>query len=81
MNAIDLPPSGLLQMHHCLRFASLFNPGIAILVPCDARGQVDLDGLSDKLRTAYLGARALVGRDYSYPVMARWPDRPAALHG
>lgn len=65
MNTIDFESPG----SHCLRFASLFNPGKAVLVPCDEAGHVDLDGLSERLRIAYLGARALVGRDYAYPVM------------
>lgn len=69
MNAIDRLLPGLPQQHHYLRFASLFNPGKAVLVPCDASGRVDLDGLTEPLRVAYLGARALVGRDYAYPVM------------
>ena len=65
MNTIDFGTPG----RRCLRFASLFHPGKAVLVPCDEAGHVDLDGLSEKLRIAYLGARALVGRDYAYPVM------------
>ena len=69
MTAIDFQSSVLPQLHHCLRFVSLFNPGKAVLVPCDEDGRVDLDGLSEGLRTAYFGARALVGRDYAYPVM------------
>jgi hypothetical protein len=69
MNPIDLHSPDLPQQHHFLRFASLFNPGKAVLVPCDAGGRVDMDGLTEALRVAYLGARALVGRDYAYPVM------------
>jgi hypothetical protein len=30
---------------------------------------VDLDGLSEQARTRYLLARALLGRDYAYPVV------------
>jgi len=52
---------------HELRFVSLFDPGRGVSVPCDASGCVDLDGLTDKLRNAYLGARALVGREYATP--------------
>jgi hypothetical protein len=54
---------------HELRFVSLFHPGRGLAVPCDAAGHVDLDALSDRLRIAYLGARALVGRDYAYPTV------------
>lgn len=54
-----------------LRFQSLFQPGRAIAVPCDAAGQVPLDELSERLKNAYLGARALVGREYAFPVIER----------
>ena len=70
MNAIELQLAAP-QSHH-LRFNSLFNPGKAVVVPCDEGGKVDLDALSERLRTAYLGARALVGRDYAYPVLERF---------
>ncbi|MBN8492105.1 MAG: hypothetical protein J0M00_11855 [Burkholderiales bacterium] len=52
-----------------LRFASLFHPGRGVAVPCDAAGQVNLDALSERLRCAYFGARAMVGREYAYPVI------------
>lgn len=52
-----------------LRFASLFHPGRGVAVPCDAAGQVDLDALPERLRSAYFGARAMVGREYAYPVV------------
>ncbi|MCU0958442.1 MAG: hypothetical protein MUF55_14515 [Hydrogenophaga sp.] len=54
-----------------LRFHSLFQPGRAIAVPCDAAGQVPLDELSERLKAAYLGARALVGREYAFPAIER----------
>ncbi len=52
---------------HELRFASLHDPGRAITIPCDAAGRVVLDALSERLRIAYLGARAMVGREYACP--------------
>ena len=52
---------------HELRFESLFHPGRCVSVPCDASGHVDMDRLTERLRNAYLGARAMVGRDYAYP--------------
>jgi hypothetical protein len=58
-------------LSHELRFVSLHDPGRGIVVPCDETGNVDLDALSEKLRTAYLGARAMVGRDYLYPTVDR----------
>ena len=54
---------------HELRFESLFHPGRGVVVPCDAAGRVDLDLLTERLRNAYLGARAMVGREYAYPTV------------
>lgn len=54
---------------HELRFVSLFDAGRAIAFPCDAEGHVDLDHLSERLRVAYLGARAMIGREYGYPTV------------
>ncbi|ABM97005.1 hypothetical protein Mpe_B0230 (plasmid) [Methylibium petroleiphilum PM1] len=52
-----------------LRFRSLFNEGRGLAFPCGEDGQIDLDSLSDKARNSYLGARALIGREYAYPVV------------
>lgn len=52
---------------HVLRFASLFHPGRGVVVPCDENGRVDLDSLNERLRNAYFGARAMIGREYSFP--------------
>jgi len=41
-----------------LRFRSLFD---------NARGQVDLDGLSEQARNNYMFARAMVGRELACP--------------
>ena len=54
-------------LSHELRFDSLFHPGRGVAVPCDATGQVDMDRLTERLRNAYLGARAMVGREYACP--------------
>ena len=59
------------QAGYELRFASLFHPGRGVVVPCDATGKVELDSLSERLRIAYFGARALIGREYSYPTVQR----------
>jgi hypothetical protein len=50
-----------------LRFESLFVAGRALVFPCDAAGQVDMDALSDRARANYLCARALMGREFGYP--------------
>lgn len=63
------PPSS--QARHELLFASLFHPGRGIVVPCDPDGQVDLNNLTERLRNAYFGARALIGREYAFPQVQR----------
>ena len=50
-----------------LRFQSLFHSGRALSFPCDARGAVLLDALSERARENYLFARAVVGRDFAPP--------------
>jgi hypothetical protein len=57
------------QAAYELRFASLFHPGRGVTVPCDCAGQVDLQALPERLRRAYFGACAMVGREYAYPVV------------
>jgi hypothetical protein len=54
---------------HELRFVSLHHPGRGVAVPCDEHGQVDLTSLTERLRIAYFGARAMVGRDYAFPTV------------
>ena len=54
---------------HELCFSSLYHPGRGIAVPCDESGRVDLDLLSERQRIAYLGARAMIGREYLYPTV------------
>ena len=53
--------------HYELRFQSLFVPGRALTFPCDQRGQVELDTLSERARRNYFYARAVVGRDFATP--------------
>jgi len=52
-----------------LRFESLFNPGRGLAFPCDARGEVALDALSEPARHNYFYARAVVGREYATPAV------------
>lgn len=56
-----------------LRFQSLIDSGQSFAFPCDPKGRVDLDQLTDRVRNNYLFARALVGRDLAAPAV-----RPAA---
>jgi hypothetical protein len=50
-----------------LRFQSLFHEGRGVAFPCDARGQVHLDGLSDNARNKYFYARTVIGREFATP--------------
>jgi hypothetical protein len=52
-----------------LRFQSLFHEGRALTFPCDAKGEVVLDALSERARHNYLYARAVVGREFSAPAV------------
>ncbi len=70
MNSIfgPLPPSPV-DGRYELRFRSLFQEGRALAFPCDARGRVELDALSERARHNYLYARAVVGREYASPAV------------
>jgi hypothetical protein len=54
---------------HLLRFTSLHDRGRGVAFPCDGAGHVDLDALTERGRITYLGARAMVGREYSCPTV------------
>jgi len=52
-----------------LRYRSLFHSGRGFAFPCDVRGRVDLDALSERARNNYLYARAVVGRELDLPAV------------
>lgn len=58
-----------------LHFESLFDRGRGYAFPCDADGYVDLDQLSERARSNYLFARAVVGRELTAPAV-----RPVIAH-
>jgi hypothetical protein len=58
-----------------LRFQSLFDPGRGFAFPCDPKGRVDMDRLSDRARNNYLFARAMVGRELAVPAVS-----PSRMH-
>lgn len=58
-----------LSASHELRYVSLFNEGSALSFACDGQGHVDMDALSEHLRENYLYARAMVGVEFSLPVV------------
>ncbi len=61
-------PSGPLAGYE-LRFDSLFIEGRGLTFPCDATGRVDLDNLSERARSNYLYARAVIGREFRLPAV------------
>ena len=54
-----------------IRFQSLYQEGRALSFPCDERGEVKLDSMSDRARENYFYARAVIGREYAYPKVCR----------
>lgn len=52
-----------------IRFQSLFHEGRALSFPCDEQGRVAMDLLSERARDNYFYARAVVGREYAYPMV------------
>jgi hypothetical protein len=54
---------------HELRFESLFVGARGMAFPCDTKGRVDLDALSERARHNYFYARALMGREFAFPVV------------
>jgi hypothetical protein len=60
-----------------LRFESLYQPGRTLAFPCDCDGHVDCDRLTGSARTSYIFARAMLGREFKWPRVARMADTPA----
>ena len=52
-----------------IRFQSLFKEGRALSFPCDREGRVDLDNAHERLRSNYMFARAMLGREFAMPVV------------
>jgi hypothetical protein len=52
-----------------LCFRNLFDNGRGFAFPCDPQGQVDLDCMTEKARNNYFYARAMIGRELTYPAV------------
>jgi len=50
-------------------FESLFHNGRGLVFPCNEAGHVELDSLSERGRSNYLFARAMLGREYATPIL------------
>ncbi len=59
-----------------LAFRSLFDSGRGYAFPCDKKGQVNMDRLSEHCRANYLFARAMVGRDLCPPAIEMVSPQP-----
>jgi len=57
--------------HYELRYRPLAEVGCGFAFPCDARGQVRMDELSERSRANYLYARAAVGYELQWPLVRR----------
>ncbi len=69
------PTSAAPGGRYLLRYESLFHPGRGVAFPCDERGRVELDALTEPARENYFYARAVVGREYAAPAVV-----PALSH-
>jgi len=71
---------GIVTAQACyeLRFANLFNRGRGYAFPCDAQGHVNIDELTDRARTNYLFARAVVGTELSAPTVSPAGGEPGS---
>ena len=65
MQDANMGPASLFR----LCFRSLFDNGRGFAFPCDREGRVDLDELSERARSNYLYARAMVGRELAVPAV------------
>lgn len=54
-----------------LLFRPLFSRGRGFAFPCDLQGRVDLDAISERCRNNYFYARAMIGRELTYPSVQR----------
>ena len=59
-----------------LRFRALSRSIQGYSFPCDARGCVDLDALSERSRNNYFFARVVIGHELAVPEVHRLPAAP-----
>lgn len=69
--SLSTPDTATGPGHYELLYHSLFLPGRGYAFPCDARGHVDLDRLSDRARQNYLYAKDVAGSELSLPFIER----------
>ena len=64
-----LPTPCPVERTHELRFRSLFNEGRGYAFPCDRKGHVDLDELTEHARRNYFFAHTVIGSEFYMPVV------------
>lgn len=69
MTALDTTTTTASPFQLCFR--SMYQTGRGFAFPCDARGRVELDALSEKALNNYLFARGVVGREFLTPAVER----------
>ena len=74
MTTAPLPAAESLARYE-LRFQSLFHAGRALSFPCDRRGEVQWEAMTDGARASFLRAQGSVGREWASPAV-----RLAELH-
>jgi hypothetical protein len=65
-----LAPAAVLPRYE-LRFENLFKGHCGFSFPCDVKGLVDIDSLSEKGRSNYYYARVVIGRELTMPIVTR----------
>jgi hypothetical protein len=63
------PPRAAWTGRYELRFQSLFHSGRALAFPCDARGEVLWEAMSEGARRGFANARERVGVDLALPAV------------
>jgi hypothetical protein len=71
IGAQDIPTMSGSNSAFELRFRHLFKPGRAFAFPCDAEGNVDLGGMSERCRNSYFYVRTVVGSEVDVPRVLR----------
>ncbi len=68
MIADPLPTAESLARYE-LRFQSLYHSGRALAFPCDRKGEVHWDTMTDRARASFVRAQDSVGREYASPAV------------
>jgi hypothetical protein len=57
------------RARYVLRFQSLFHSGRALAFPCDAKGAVQWETMSERARTSFRRAQECVGIEFATPAV------------